>query len=173
MGLMFWDHWCVVFKSHHICDLEKGSLGKWDLQKEDILLCVWEDSAAVLICSIPTLFHPADFLGKGSLVGLLQRNVEPWRFAKEAMVPTQCAVQLHSRDSSHWEVTAPAPLPAATQESPMTAHQMESYSHRSGSLVQILSCKHQLLSNSRLEKGLSLKHPEHAILIFESWTLSP
>lgn len=46
--------------------------------------------------------------------------------------------------------------------------QMESYSHRSGSPVQILNCKHQLLSNSRLEKGLSLKHPEHSILISES-----
>lgn len=30
--------------------------------------------------------------------------------------------------------------------------------------VQILNCKHQLLSNSRLEKGLSLKHPAQSSL---------
>lgn len=124
VGLMFWDDWCVAFKSHYIRDLEKGSLGKWGLQKED-LLCVWEDSAAALICSIPTSFHPSDFLGKGSLVGLFQRNVEPWRFAVEAMVPTQCAAAAQQRaaaeKSSRQEATAPAPRPAATRESPTTA----------------------------------------------------
>lgn len=169
VGLMFSDDWYVAFKSHHIRDLEKGSLGKWGLQKEDILLCVWEDSAAALICSIPTSFHPSDFLGKGSLVGLFQRNVEPWRFAVEAMVLTQCAVQLHSREQPLRRAAAekpPHPLHVQLQHGRVQGqpHQMKSYSHSSGSPVQILNCKHQLLSNSRLEKGLSLKHPAQSTL---------
>lgn len=147
VGLMFSDDWCVAFQSHHIRDLEKGSLGKWGLQKEDILLCVWEDSAAALICSIPTSFHPSDFLGKGSLIGLFQRNVEPWRFAVEAMVPTQCAAAAQQRaaeKSSRREEQPPrsyrtrSTSSCNTGESDDSPVRWKSYSHRSGAQCRFL-----------------------------------
>ena len=163
-----------VWPSSLIIYLEKGSLGTWGLRREDILLCFGEDSAVRSLDLLNSYLVSSFRLSrekKSSLDVLFQRNVTPWRFAKDAMVPIQCAVQLHSRESGRWEATTHTPHPAAGQWSPRTAITWKVIPHCSGSPAQILCCKHQLPLNSRLEKSWSLKHPENSILISASWIL--